>query len=82
MFQSCVNLFLAGSDLCEEGLVLMLVQVLVQGFADRGLILIEQSPELLQLMATELEGTGVTTLKGHSTVRNSLSSCMVTTAVS
>lgn len=72
MKQSRVDLFLGGVDLSGGDFVLVFSQVLVQGLIKHTFVLVQQSPKLLQLVATVLERTSDSTLEGQPTGGDSL----------
>lgn len=67
VLERIIDLFLGGDQLSENGLVLVLAQVLVQGVANRIRVLVQQAPQLLQLVATEFEWAGVAASEGLAT---------------
>ena len=75
MFECVVDLLLGGADLSKITFVRVLVQILVEGFGDLIGILVNQTPELFQLVTTELDGLGMTGFEGPAAGFGCLQPC-------
>jgi hypothetical protein len=56
VFQGIIDLLLGGDKLSEDSLVLVLMEIFLEGLDDEVGIVVDEAPELLELMTAVFEG--------------------------